>query len=368
VPQFLTVDYVEVVLLILLLLIGLPLNLMALIRLLKAYRLGQAASRIKQEETKLAFLLLKIHLTIVDLLLIVIYCPSKLAWLISYEWLGGNFLCKALQYAWACCFHLMSFMIVCIAIDRLKTVYRLMHIGTGTGTGRRPSWQSGKGSLSAIRTMITFCYGLATVCSLPQWLVWQTKVFVSWSQCTTFWHALRADAFLNHTSYAIEYPTEHVYTLVHLSTIFWLPFLLILSAYTYIVVCLFFYSLRPYASKTGTGFTTEIQSGGSTERLNLLQNGNGNSNTNNTLLVGNGNALKTERVPAWRIEMRSKMFNTSVLVIAAYLICWLPYNVLALANFLSTDVNILISVHLEILRCTVLFNTLLNPFIYGFNE
>ncbi len=47
IPDFLVVDYVEMALLIMLLLIGLPLNFLALLRLLRAYRLGQASSRIK---------------------------------------------------------------------------------------------------------------------------------------------------------------------------------------------------------------------------------------------------------------------------------------------------------------------------------
>jgi hypothetical protein len=73
-------------------------------------------------------------------------------------------------------------------------------------------------------------------------------------------------------------------------------------------------------------------------------------------------------VPAWRLEMRSKMFRTTVYVIAAYLICWMPYNVLALATFVSQDLQIIISMHLELLRVFVLFNTVLNPFIYGFRD
>lgn len=73
-------------------------------------------------------------------------------------------------------------------------------------------------------------------------------------------------------------------------------------------------------------------------------------------------------MPAWRVEMRSKMFRTTVYVIAAYLACWMPYNVLSLATFFSGELQILISMHLELLRVCVLLNTLLNPFIYGIRE
>uniref|UniRef100_A0A183BTA6 G_PROTEIN_RECEP_F1_2 domain-containing protein n=1 Tax=Globodera pallida TaxID=36090 RepID=A0A183BTA6_GLOPA len=76
----------------------------------------------------------------------------------------------------------------------------------------------------------------------------------------------------------------------------------------------------------------------------------------------------TNNAPAWRLEMRSRIFRTTVHVIAAYLICWLPYNVLALATFFSKQLQITITVHLELLRICVLLNALLNPFIYGFKK
>lgn len=66
--------------------------------------------------------------------------------------------------------------------------------------------------------------------------------------------------------------------------------------------------------------------------------------------------------------MRSKMFTTTCQVIAAYLICWMPYNVLSLATFFAGDLQIIISTHLELLRVCVLLNTMLNPFIYGFRK
>lgn len=92
-----------------------------------------------------------------------------------------------------------------------------------------------------------------------------------------------------------------------------------------------------------------------------------------TLLVnGNGSVRSSGiahgAVPAWRLEMRSRMFRTTVYVIAAYLICWMPYNVLALAKFVSGELQVVISIHLELLRACVLLNTVLNPFIYGFRD
>lgn len=55
---------------------------------------------LQQDETRIGFLMLQIHLTIVDLIFIILYCPSKLIWLICYVWPFGAFLCKAVQYSW----------------------------------------------------------------------------------------------------------------------------------------------------------------------------------------------------------------------------------------------------------------------------
>lgn len=56
---------------------------------------------LQQEVTRTNFLWLKLHLTVVDLLVILCYCPSHIAWLIGYTWSAGEFLCKAMQYSWS---------------------------------------------------------------------------------------------------------------------------------------------------------------------------------------------------------------------------------------------------------------------------
>jgi hypothetical protein len=98
----------------------------------------------QQEVTRTNFLWLKLHLTIVDLLVILCYCPSHMAWLIGYTFEAGELLCKLMQYSWFVspnsysfqkfsfsrdfCFHLISFGVVSIALDRLRTVYGLMRM------------------------------------------------------------------------------------------------------------------------------------------------------------------------------------------------------------------------------------------------
>ncbi|KAL3103207.1 hypothetical protein niasHS_002393 [Heterodera schachtii] len=444
-PEMLLTDWVELVLLAVLLLLGLPLNIVAL-----AKQLGgrsslfnpRKTSRVsRQEVTRTNFLWLKLHLTVVDLLVIACYCPSHIAWLIGYTWSAGTFLCKAMQYSWDFCFHLMSFGVVSIALDRLRTVYGLMRMER-TGRISRPSQQ-----MLFVRRLIIWCYLGAALVSLPQWFVWTTIDLKDWSQCTTIWHKLRVLEFLDRKESTESFIGERLYTAVHLATVFWLPFVVILAAYVYIVLFLFFYSLRPlssrrFSSPSSASFcshpsTLSPRLCPSADNPSRSEQRNKNKGKSNRKLLDKSRRMRlllaplkdttaecrswptsalslspagtsasfcaieatsvggsaatdasfpqhgsaqcnfcpnsyssphSNSVPAWRLEMRSRIFRTTVHVISAYLICWLPYNILALATFFSKQLQITISVHLELLRICVLLNALLNPFIYGFKQ
>jgi hypothetical protein len=69
----------------------------------------------------------------------------------------------------------------------------------------------------------------------------------TWSQCTTIWHKLRAIQYLHNQEFTESYDGERLYTMLHLLTVFWLPFTILFIAYLYIVIFLFCYSIRPYA-------------------------------------------------------------------------------------------------------------------------
>nr|CAD2197125.1 unnamed protein product [Meloidogyne enterolobii] len=434
-PEMLAADWVELLLLGLLLIFGLPLNAVALSKQLGGTNSSflnprKCSSRIsRQEVTRTNFLWLKLHLTVVDLLVILCYCPSHIAWLVGYTWSAGEFLCKAMQYSWDFCFHLMSFGVLSIALDRLRTVYGLMRMEkTGKMAGAVASRQIRfvkRLTIIIFQRLILLSYVGAALVSVPQWFVWTTIDMRTWSQCTTIWHKIRAIEYIHGGEPTESFTGEKIYTLLHLLTVFWLPFLAILAAYVYIVLFLFLYSLRPSTARpsaaslystttTGAGAPSSVFSRPSFDQhplnsvhLNRSSISKNNENYNSTLLVvpnmcnenssiwpsttlessvspacqlsggdstlANANLLcaqpsKKLKVPAWRLEMRSRIFQTTIHVIAAYLICWLPYNVLALATFFSRDLQITISVHLELMRICVLLNTLLNPFIYGFKK
>uniref|UniRef100_A0A1I8BDF2 G_PROTEIN_RECEP_F1_2 domain-containing protein n=1 Tax=Meloidogyne hapla TaxID=6305 RepID=A0A1I8BDF2_MELHA len=306
----------------------------------------------------------------------------------------------------------MSFGVLSIALDRLRTVYGLMRMEkTGKMAGGVASSQIRfvkRLTVKLFQRLILLSYVGAALVSVPQWFVWTTIDMRTWSQCTTIWHKIRAIEYIHGGEPTESFTGEKIYTLLHLLTVFWLPFLAILAAYVYIVLFLFLYSLRPSTARPSTASfysTTTTAAAAQSSAFSRLscdqalssvhlnrssiskcQMSCNNENYNSTLVVPNlcnenssiwpsttlessvspgchlsgGDATlanasllcaqpsKKLKVPAWRLEMRSRIFQTTIHVIAAYLICWLPYNVLALATFFSRDLQITISVHLEL--------------------
>ncbi|VDK48451.1 unnamed protein product [Anisakis simplex] len=237
-PTLIATDYLEIAVLAVVLCIGVPLNAVVLYKLLKQYSIGKTLNRVKQDDTRIGFLMLKIHLTIVDLIFIILYCPSKLVWLVCYVWPFGAFLCKAVQYSWMFAHHSMSFAIVSIAIDRAKTVHDLMAMR------ERGRVMAPNSKINCIKRMIVLTYLGAAALSLPQWLAWTTADLGSWSQCTTIWHQQRAKDFLSGHEYRYFFYWEQIYTIVHLTTMFWGPFVILFLSYACITLSLFLYSMK----------------------------------------------------------------------------------------------------------------------------
>ncbi|VDD92972.1 unnamed protein product [Enterobius vermicularis] len=377
-PSRLNSDYIDSVVLLLVLIVGVPLNLIALFRLRKQYITGKISNRTGQDETRIGYLMLKIQLTVVDLLLLIFYIPPKLLWLYYYEWPFGKFTCKSVVYLWMFAHHLMSFAIMIIAIDRAKTVWNLMKIKI---KGRFPRPNS---KIRCIKVMITLTYVLAGILSLPQWFVWSSYTFGNWSQCTTMWQAAKARDFSEKKEdWKYFFQWETVYSVAHLLTMFWVPFLIVVISYACVAACLCFYSSTPKTATLvtqGTQDTEErtqilVESGTKSEITQsdsekeqglssfiLLTEVVSNKHYSSKLVLG-----RSKSIPTWQATMRSRLCHTSAQVIIAYLVCWLPYNLIQISGYINTDVAIFLSVRFDsIFKLFVLFNTLVNPFIYGF--
>uniref|UniRef100_A0A158R4K6 G_PROTEIN_RECEP_F1_2 domain-containing protein n=1 Tax=Syphacia muris TaxID=451379 RepID=A0A158R4K6_9BILA len=354
-PSRLNSDYIDSVVLLLVLLIGVPLNVIALIRLWKQYMASKVGSR-GADETRSCYLMLKIQLTVVDLILLISYIPPKLLWLYYYEWPFGTVACKGVVYLWMFSHHLMSFAIMIIAIDRAKTVWDLMKMKI---KGRMPS---AKVKIKCIKMMITLSYIMAALFSLPQWFVWSSYMFGNWSQCTTMWQAAKARDFTEKKEdWKYFFQWETIYSIVHLFSMFWIPFLIVIISYACIMVSLCYYS-----SASSNGVVTTQTTQDCDERTQILmENG---TKIDESATDGEKSHGKIRIIPTWQTTMRSRLCHTSAQVILAYLVCWLPYNLMQISGYISTELGIFLSVRFDsIFKLFVLFNTLFNPFIYGFN-
>ncbi|KAK6053158.1 hypothetical protein COOONC_09339 [Cooperia oncophora] len=83
-PEPIFSDYLEMTSLVLMFIIGAPLNLAAYTQLAER----PMTSRLD---------LLKRHLNYTDLLVIFIYVPSRACWLLTYDWRGGDLLCRVVK-------------------------------------------------------------------------------------------------------------------------------------------------------------------------------------------------------------------------------------------------------------------------------
>jgi hypothetical protein len=99
--------------------------------------------------------------------------------LLTYEWRGGEAICKLFEFGNIFTLYLSSNIIVCIAFDRLRTVMAANKIR-----------QKSQSQITCF--LITMAWLLAIIWSIPQLFVWRTyNVFAEhpsgWIQCTEIW-------------------------------------------------------------------------------------------------------------------------------------------------------------------------------------
>lgn len=64
--------------------------------------------------------LLFLHLTLADLLVVLVIIPKEIFWRLTFSWRASEALCKLLHYLGNFSLYLSSFMIVCIALNRFR--------------------------------------------------------------------------------------------------------------------------------------------------------------------------------------------------------------------------------------------------------
>ncbi|GMT31828.1 hypothetical protein PFISCL1PPCAC_23125, partial [Pristionchus fissidentatus] len=230
-PERLPSDMIEIAFLILVLAIGLPSNCLVFSRI----RALHAASH--KDSVKAGFLLLKLNLTISDLMLLCFYAVPKLLWNITYEWKGTDAMCKTHNYLSMASFYLSSNIIVCIALDRLRTVLGAAKIRRGKST--------------SIRILLFAAWFLAFTWASPQWVVFQTVNVLqysnaTWIQCSDVWNinGIRQPGTPPPVPEWILTDTiQAVYELTHLLLVFWGPLVALLISYVIIALRLAKFSM-----------------------------------------------------------------------------------------------------------------------------
>ncbi len=148
-----------------------------------------------------------------------------------------------------------------------------------------------------------------------------------------------------------------VYENVLLGTVFWLPAALITTFYIYIFVQLRSFHVKdPPGEKSEGGVLiangTKMDPSKTVSATALLRDSRTSSSRMSSLSV-------TSHSPKWRQELSStNIFTQTGLLVIAYLVCWLPYFIVASSDLKS---------ELKILSTMIALNSAVNPILYAFD-
>lgn len=408
-------DYAEIGLLTLLFLIGAPLNLVSLVRSLNA-SYGHNMIRRTSSNTRSALMThiildatpsgpskpfqasrqttLRLHLTIANLITVWVYGLSEIFWLITYSWKGGDMLCRVIQFCYTFCFYATSNLTASIAVDRMcASIY---------GKKRRPSF------LRYLRLSVWISWALAFVSSIPQLFVWRTfspfsDQWPDWSQCVSVWviakHQADVAHELNDTSGgAVDLMElqETIYNGFHLALVFWIPAIVIVGSYVVIVTRLQLTiketqeeMARRCRLQRASNAAMFRQHAGYLHRLGAIGSGGDagylartrvhtqrrsrTSGTSPALLMELPIVIKSPQAFVCQPLLESFALMTLVrakwrtvrktaYILLAYILCWSPYNVLALGRYIDPSFE---NGYLEVLSNLIVLNAVINPLIYG---
>ncbi|KAH7730760.1 CRE-GNRR-5 protein [Aphelenchoides avenae] len=236
-------DVLEIVIYSVCLGIGGPLNVASFFKLLRFYTHSQ------RNHTQIT--LLRLNLNVADLLTMFVYTLSQIIWMITYEWYGGDLLCRLCKFFHTFGFYLNSFVIACIAIDRVYSAYSLrLALRAASGYLLRvmfSAFKSSGRSNTRCRVMLSFAWVFAFALSLPQIFIFRVIELPgmgSFKQCSPIWTIIGYEIDLKlgapnqtaeHRSLLIEQyhqvvKWERLYNFAHLLFVFWIPALTIVAS------------------------------------------------------------------------------------------------------------------------------------------
>ncbi|MFH4978817.1 hypothetical protein AB6A40_005526 [Gnathostoma spinigerum] len=379
-----TADMVEVSIYILCLCTGGPLNVISIIRTCKAY--------LRDRRGRNQILLLRINLNVADLLTMFIYTPTQIIWMTTYQWYGGDILCRVCKFFYTFSFYLNSFVIADIAIDRVCSAYRLQAV------------KSSEGSFKRVRRSLIAAYICAVICSVPQifiFRVFHPAEMGDFRQCTPVWTVLAYELDIQLDSsklsekdkqklianYLQAIRWEKLYNIAHLLLVFWVPTLIITISYIFVICKLKSLSGKEYrkvnleneflttpkqqCSENGSGLSigNVLPIALLTRKSIISENSENNNDYANPLSVIGGKRASQIGTHARRTVHRATKVATrqAAMILLAYLTLWSPYNVLAMMNLFasSSSERSIAQVTLTFLNALIVVNPVVNPIIYG---
>ncbi|KAF1756125.1 hypothetical protein GCK72_012578 [Caenorhabditis remanei] len=358
-PEPILGDYVEMFTLVLNFIVGAPLNL-------------AAYTQLSERPTSTRLDLLKRSLNYSDLLVLFIYVPSRACWLLTYDWRGGDALCKIVKMFHTFAFQSSSNVIVCIAVDRLLSVLS-------------PSHHSPNKALRRTKMMLIVAWIVALVISCPQLFVWRAYLALpqyNWSQCLQIWEIARMENF-GKPQVVSSFDAEFWYSILHISLVFWIPCIIIMLSYI-IVISWVWINSRPSIRHTSsfsfhTGCDTtfsrhvnikEPEKPMTTPRIVVNDETEVPLTQRPSISPSEASAVMRTGVhtsTSYNANLnRSRALRVSFLLVLAYIICWLPYNLISLIQFLDRDFFASYLKHVHFCQQLIIFNSVVNPYLYGF--
>lgn len=397
-------DFAEIVVLSVMLFIGCPLNLISLTRSLNRIdrggerskslqssaskerpprRLSETITRgLRKGRSSRVFALI-LHLTVANLMILLIYGVSQICWLITYNWRAGDWACRMIKFLHALCFYGTSNLMVAIAFERLYIAVNV---------DRPRSWGGSSGRRRCMQTLPWIGWVLAFISAIPQFFLWSTYApyadsHPEWQQCVDIWTITSS----SRVSHANKTSTERVYVGIHLALVFWLPALVIVLCYALIVARL--------DSKLQRNYSDLLKSRRQCDAVQFRQraekwhrastcsaDGAGKDDTGRRqsvlLLMEMPIVVESPRVFSAPVERRSLISENAnailvttltrarrsaltkmTCVLFAYIICWAPYNVMALWRYIEP--NRYSDSGLEYLYNFIVLNAVINPLLYG---
>lgn len=278
-------------------LIGAVGNITVLVTLLRNRRRSRIVSRVN-------FLIM--HLAIADLIVTFVMIPLEVGWAITIAFKAGDVMCRIMAFWRNFGLYLSSWVLVAISLDRY---FAIVHPLSVRNAGFRA------------RIMLGCAWGVSTVCSLPQSIIFhiESHPLYDWFQQCVVYNFFKSPAH------------QMAYLMFTFFAMYLLPLIVITVSYTIILYVVIKKTRETKANQHATN-------GG------LRRSGTGN--------IG---------------RAKVKTLKMTLIIVIAFILCWTPYYVMCLWYWFDRETARKVDPIIQ--RGLFLFavsNSCMDPIVYGF--